>query len=356
MYKNEYYLRGMIPLQKNELILAYKDNGELTNTGKNLHKLGVETLKSDKGLGVVILSGGEGTRLGLTYPKGLFMVENKSLFEWHLSRLQTIYESYGTKIYLFIMTSESTDSQVREFFSNKNYKYLQGLEIFKQNSIEALDISTKKQLMKDGKLIMNPMGNGDIFKSISGCKNISKIEILNVISVDNVLANILDEVFVGAFFSQKLDILSKAVKALPNESVGAFFRVGDHIKIEEYSESKSRNGVDVYGNICNHIFSVDFVKTLEGVDLPLHEAHKKIPYTDLNGNLIKPNTPNGIKREKFIFDSFEYSKFNGVLCVPRELEFSPLKNTTESQSDNPKTCSEAIKEYRIKYNRIARSK
>lgn len=349
-------MRGMIPLQESELILAYEDNGKLTEVGKKLKKAGIEILKSKRNLGVVILSGGEGTRLGLTYPKGLFKLENKTLFEWHLSRLQTIYEKYNTNIYLFIMTSDSTHYQVSEFFSKNNFSFLQDIEIFKQNSIEALDIKTGNKLLRDGKLIMNPMGNGDIFDSIQKCKNLNKVDAINVISVDNALANILDEVFVGAFFSNKLDILSKAVKALPNESVGAFFIIDNHIKIEEYSESKSRSGIDVFGNICNHMFSTNFVRSMGNQKLPLHEAHKKIPFTDSNGILVKPTTPNGIKREKFIFDCFEYTTKNSVICVPRTLEFSPLKNSVESPCDNPKTCSNAVREYRIKSNMLGKSK
>lgn len=338
----------MIPLNENSIISPYNEDGTLNDLGKQLFDEGAAILKSGRKMGVVILSGGEGTRLGLSYPKGLFQIEGLTLFDWHLKRLESLYNKYKSEIYLFIMTSESTDKQVRDFFSSKRLPYIKETNIFKQNGIEALDMNTKEFLKKDGKVIINPVGNGDFFEAIKKAPAMDKVELFNVISVDNVLANIIDEVYIGAFYKNKLDVLSKAVKALKNESVGAFFKVDNHIKIEEYSESKGRDGFEAFGNICNHIFSKNFVKLVGTKDLPYHEAHKKIPYTDASGMLVKPTSPNGIKREKFIFDSFIYTEKNSVMAVPRHLEFSPLKNSVESKADNPATCTEAIKKYRNK--------
>jgi UDP-N-acetylglucosamine/UDP-N-acetylgalactosamine diphosphorylase len=79
--------------------------------------------------------------------------------------------------------------------------------------------------------------------------------------------------------------------------------------------------------------------------LPHHVARKKIPYVDTDkGTTIKPEKPNGIKLEQFVFDVFSMLELNkfGCLEVKREDEFSPLKNAKGTGEDDPDTSKRDI--------------
>ncbi len=331
-------------------ITPYNEDGSLNGLGKELFEKGAKILKSGIKLGVVILSGGAGSRLKVNYPKGLFLIENKTLFDWHILRIQELYDKYNTEIYLYVMTSTKTHEDIVKFFNGKKYECLKDIILFKQDELETLDITTRAPLKLEGKILRSGSGNGDVYKAIKNARHVDKIDAFNVISVDNVLAKVIDEVFIGAFYEYNLDILSKAVISNENEKVGAFFSRGDHIIIKEYSEPFSgHSNSKSLGNICNHLFSSDFFKKMSSIQLPLHEAKKNVSYTDDNNNLITPNFENAIRRERFIFDAFEYTKKNKVMSVFRAHEFSPLKNSISSKTDNPNTCAEALRRTRIKF-------
>lgn len=77
---------------------------------------------------------------------------------------------------------------------------------------------------------------------------------------------------------------------------------------------------------------------LPNLSTQYHVARKKIPYADGDGATVKPNENNGVKLESFIFDVFPLSSNMAVLSVPRDEEFSPVKNPPGSNVDSPDTA------------------
>jgi len=97
------------------------------------------------------------------------------------------------------------------------------------------------------------------------------------------------------------------------------------------------------GSICNHLFSLNFLKLVcTGKRLKHHVAQKKIPFVDAIGNLVKPEKPNGVKLEKFVFDVFQFTDRFVVWDVVRDEEFAPMKNANTASKDTPNTARQAL--------------
>ena len=71
------------------------------------------------------------------------------------------------------------------------------------------------------------------------------------------------------------------------------------------------------------------------VALPFHRADKKIPTVDASGNAVKPEKPNGVKFEMFVFDAVPSARNPIVIETLRQDDFSPVKNA--EGLDSPKT-------------------
>ena len=61
---------------------------------------------------------------------------------------------------------------------------------------------------------------------------------------------------------------------------------------------------------------------------PCHIVEKKIAYLDENGNLVKPEEPNGYKFEGLVLDMIHQLGSCLPFEVVRNKEFAPIKNKT----------------------------
>lgn len=328
------------------------------------YKQGLELISKNQ-VAVILMAGGQGTRLGSSDPKGCYDIglpSHKSLFQLQaerIVRLQSLANSGNNDAVIpwYIMTSGPTDAPTRQFFKDNAYFGLkeENVIFFEQGVMPCFTLEGKFMLQEKGKLAIAPDGNGGIYSALHRegvIKSLKErgIRYSHCYCVDNSLARVADPVFIGYCASRNTDCGIKVVpKAMPEEPVGVVARRDGKYGVVEYSEISTElanqrldNGKLAFGdaNIANHFFSTEFLERVPSFadELEYHIASKKIPYIDITtGELVKPTKPNGVKLERFVFDVFGHSKAFSVLQVDREDEFSPLKNGPGAGVDCPET-------------------
>ncbi|RHY58064.1 hypothetical protein DYB38_001628 [Aphanomyces astaci] len=328
-------------------------------------KAGVEAIRQGQ-VAALVLSGGQGTRLGFSGPKGMYDIglpSAKSLFELFALRLVKLQGESGGVIPWFIMTSMLNHDSTVSFFQKNLYFGLKPAQVvfFSQGTLPCLTIEGKLMLETPSKLSRAPDGNGGIYRALVDSGALKQMEslgvkYLHVFSVDNAICKVADPVFMGYCIEKKADCGNKVVwKSRPDESVGVVAKRGGQYCVVEYSEMDTptselrdpKTNQLVYGaaNICNHFYSLEFLQKCCRSDnmTVYHVAHKKIPYVSLEtGNVVTPTTNSGIKLEAFIFDVFQYATAMQVFEVTRDEEFAPVKNAKGSAVDSPDTACDMI--------------
>ncbi|PNS21625.1 hypothetical protein CAC42_984 [Sphaceloma murrayae] len=332
-------------------------------------------------VGVVLMAGGQGTRLGSSAPKGCYDIglpSQKSLFQLQAERIWKVQKlaaaakkgegEADTEVTVpwYIMTSGPTRGPTEKFFEDNGYFGLkrQDVVFFEQGTLPCVDNEGKILLEDKTKVAVAPDGNGGLYQALvkSGVVGDMKkrgVKHVHAYCVDNCLVRVADPTFIGFAAGKKVDIATKVVrKRNATESVGLILSKNGKPDVVEYSEidketSEAKDPKDSgllkfrAANIVNHYYSYDFLESIpEWADkLPHHVARKKIPHVDLKkGETVKPEKPNGIKLEQFVFDCFPFLEMSKFACmeVKREDEFSPLKNARGTGEDDPDTSRKDI--------------
>lgn len=323
---------------------------EITEIEKNkaeYEKTGLMAIRASK-VGAVLLAGGQGTRLGSDGPKGKYnigLTKDVYIFERLICNLMEVTDKAGCFVPLYVMTSDKNHDETTAFFEEKNYfGYPKDfVKFFKQEMAPSVDFDGKLYMEAADSLSLSPNGNGGWFYSmaVTGVLDDVKergVEWLNIFAVDNVLQRIADPVFVGAVLDSGCVSGAKVVrKADPQEKIGVLCLEDGRPSIVEYYEmtdeiihSREENGELSYnfGVILNYLFRVDKLEEIMNQKMQVHVVEKKIPYIDGNGNMVKPETPNGYKFELLVLDMIHM--FENCLSyeVVRDYEFAPIKNRT----------------------------
>lgn len=310
---------------------------------KEWRKVGLEAIARNE-VGVLLMAGGQGTRLGSSAPKGCYDIglpSHKSLFQYQaerIARLQVVAAKENGKkdgsvvIPWYVMTSGPTRPETEAFFKKNSFFGLnpenviffeQGMLNPKFDRIKSINsccfyclsfIGTLPCLTNEGKVILEspsrvavaPDGNGGLYaalrrplsstnKSHTVLSDLSsrKIQYVHGYCVDNCLVRVADPVFLGYCLSKQADCAAKVVpKSEPTESVGVVALRGNRYGVLEYSEISEeqarrrdeKTGELAFraGNIVNHFYTTGFLNEVESFEeeLAFHIARKKIPNVD----------------------------------------------------------------------------
>ncbi len=323
--------------------------------------LGEESLRRGE-VAVLLVAGGQGSRLGFDQPKGMFPVgpvTNKTLFQIHAEKVLALRQRYGQPLPFLVMTSPATDAETRTFFADHQNFGLPSDEVifFCQGTMPALDSSTGKLLLEaPGRLFLSPNGHGGTLTALADSGLLERLARQGIrqifyFQVDNPLVKIADPVFLGHHLQNRAEVSAKIVpKENPSDKLGNLVLVDGRCTMIEYSDlpESLAQQTDANGRLriwagspAIHVFEVDFLKRVVGggATLPFHVARKKVPYLDASGNVVQPTEANALKFELFIFDVLPLADRVAVVETSRGEEFHPLKNATGP--DSPETVRQA---------------
>lgn len=242
--------------------------------------------------GVVLVAGGQGTRLGFDHPKGMFPigpVSGATLFQILLEKVLASSRRYGVAIPLYLMTSPATHEETRKYLApdfsvNLRLRDLldqiegkatdtaewiaekqadlvtramtevfeptarfgipeRDLFIFQQGTMPAADaVSGKVLLEAPDSLALSPDGHGGMPAALRASGALADIRRRGIrhlfyMQVDNPLVVACDPDFLGYHLLSESELSTKVVaKTTPRDRMGNVVSVDGQVRIIEYSD------------------------------------------------------------------------------------------------------------------------
>jgi UDP-N-acetylglucosamine/UDP-N-acetylgalactosamine diphosphorylase len=332
---------------------------------RRVSELGAEALSAGE-VGVILVAGGSGTRLGYEGPKGAFPigpVSSASLFQIHAEKIVALGRRYGFNVPLYVMTSTENHAATTSYFEDNGSFGLKHVRFFVQGQMPAVDRQNSKVLLasKDH-IALSPDGHGGTLAALAApgtngapsCLDELRelgVRTLFYFQVDNPLVRVADPAFIGLHREVDAEVSFKVVERLsPDEKLGVVVLVDGRPQVIEYSDLSPElaarrvfeGQLELWaGSIAVHVFERSFVERLVGRHrLPFHRAVKKVPFVDDSGDVVKPGEANAVKFEQFIFDALPLAERWRIVETERSCEFEPLKNAVGP--DSPATVHQRM--------------
>lgn len=335
------------------------ENGGDAGAWARARVAGEQALKAGR-VAAFTVAGGQGTRLGYDGPKGAYPVtpvKGKPLFQVFAEKIAAAGRRCGRPLHWFIMTSHQNHAATESFFTERRHFGLDPgrVHFFRQGRMPAVDFRGRILLDSPGSIALSPDGHGGSLRALerSGALDLMASEGIDTISyfqVDNPLVRCIDPDFIGWHLVRRSEMSSKMIpKAYPEEKLGHFcLQGGNRLVVVEYSDlpmDRQRERLPdgrlrfLAGSIAIHVLDREFVRRMAGRGgLPFHRADKKVAAIDGSGAVVRPDKPNAVKFEMFVFDALPFAERPLVLETRRADDFSPVKNA--EGVDSPKTCRE----------------
>jgi UDP-N-acetylglucosamine/UDP-N-acetylgalactosamine diphosphorylase len=257
------------------------------------------------------------------------------------------------------MTSHANHADTEAFFAEHRWFGLDAARVhfFRQGRMPAVNFDGRILLESEDAIALSPDGHGGSLRALERSYALELmrregIDLLSYFQVDNPLVRCIDPAFIGWHLLRGSEMSSKMVpKAYAEEKVGHFCIQRGRLVVVEYSDlpaalqrEKDATGQLRYlaGSIAIHLLDREFIRRMAtggaDVSLPFHRADKKIPTVDAQGAAVRPEKPNGVKFELFVFDALPFARNPVVIETLRCNDFSPVKNA--EGLDSPKTSRE----------------
>ena len=325
---------------------------------------GAQALAGGK-VAVLLVAGGQGTRLGFEHPKGMYPigpVSQASIFQIHVEKIVATARRYGAAVPFYVMVSPATDLETREYFDENDRFGLaeSDFRVFCQGTMPAVDGASGKVLLADrGRIAVSPDGHGGTLAALEASGALAEmtergIEQIFYFQVDNPLVDICSPELLGYHLLAESELSSEVVaKKDPKDRVGNVVEIDGHLRVIEYSDlpveiaqrRRPDGSLAIWaGSIAVHVFDVAFLRRMvaKADALPFHIAHKTVEYIDGEGAARQPSEPNAYKFERFIFDLLPSAENALVVEVDPQLHFAPLKNASGAPEDTPEAVRDQM--------------